>query len=76
MSVIPFIPKTGPRVILDSGTVTKSDDFTPGSTVYWLEYQHGEFTAAVWIGASYEAARETARAWQADGVRLIDRSAQ
>jgi hypothetical protein len=75
MSVIPFTPKTMPRVILDFGEVVKSADFPPGSTMFWLEYQDGDVVEVVWTGGSYEAAREAAREWQADGVRLIDRRA-
>jgi hypothetical protein len=73
MSVIPFIPKTGPRIIIDCGTVVKSDDFPLGLMMYWLEYQDGDIAETVWTGASYEAAREAAREWRRDGARLIDR---
>jgi hypothetical protein len=75
MSVITFTPKTGPRVILDCGTVIKSDDFPPGSTMFWLEYQDGGIAETVWTGVSYESACEAAKGWQADGARLIDRRA-
>lgn len=74
MSVVPFTPKSAPRIILDSGIVKTSDDLPPGSTVYWLEFRDGDGALIVWEGATYEAALDAASEWQSDGVRLIDRA--
>jgi len=74
MTVIQFRPDIRPRVILDYGTVTRSDEFPIGSTMFWLEYQDDGFTDTIWIGATYEEARAVAREWTQDGVRLIDRA--
>jgi hypothetical protein len=74
MTVIPFDPSRRPCVILDSGTVTKSDEFSIGSPVFWLEYRDGDLSETVWVGADYAAARIAARDWTRDGARLIDRT--
>ena len=68
MSILPFTPKAAPRIILDFGVVTHSDEFPSGSTVFWLEYRDGETVDTVWMGGCREAARD----WQADGVCVID----
>jgi hypothetical protein len=74
VSAIPFTPKTGPRVIIDFCTVAQSDEFPPGSAVFRLEYHEGKLAETLWIGTSYQTALEAARTWQADGVRLIDKT--
>ncbi len=74
MTVIPFKPTVRPRVILDCGTVTRSNEFPIGATIFWLDYEEGDLSATVWTGQSYEAARSFARDLEKDGARLVDRT--
>jgi hypothetical protein len=75
MSVIlPFKSKNIPYVVLDFCTVTQSDEFPPGSAVFRLEYHEGKLAETLWIGTSYQTALKAASTWQADGVRLVDKT--
>jgi hypothetical protein len=74
MSAIPFTPKTGPRVIIDFCTVAQSGEFPPGSAVFVLEYRERGLVETLWIGTCYQDALKAARAWQDEGVRLIDKT--
>ncbi len=75
MSVIlPFKSKNIPYVVLDFCTVTQSDEFPPGSSVFRLEYREGKLAETLLICASYKTALKAANTWQADGVRLVDKT--
>jgi hypothetical protein len=74
MSVIPFTPKNGPRVVIDFCTVAQSDEFPPGLAVFMLEYRERALVETLWIGTRYQDALKAARSWQDEGVRLIDKT--
>jgi hypothetical protein len=74
MSVVRFTPKTSPRVIIDLCTATQSDEFPPGSAVFVLEFRERGLVETLWIGTCYQDALKAARAWQDEGVRLIDKT--
>ena len=66
MTVTNFEPSKRPYIILDFGIVTKSDEFSIGSTMFWLEYREGDLSETVWTGSSYATARIVAQDWTRD----------
>ncbi|MGC1861908.1 MAG: hypothetical protein WA733_12490 [Methylocystis sp.] len=74
MNIIRFPVNPRPRVIIDFCTVKQSDEFPPGSAVFVLEYRERGVAETLWIGTSYQDALKAARAWQDQGVRLVDKT--